>query len=484
VYTNKHVRLDSSRHRTQLAVIATRRLITLALVLRGGALALLAIAALGATAAGPAQAKPIGPCDGPCPPPRPKKSDDRPRGGRQGCDDCSTPRQKLVTVYRNTRAYSTPYLNARSSHEVKPGIYVATCEANSGSRDGNSNPWWSRMREGTWVNNGYLKGGAKMGIGDCASPPNDAQPSLGGRRGCDDCVSPPPPPPRGGRQGCDDCRQPPSPKSPAVAATYVTAMTRGFGDVPVGATRILADTGVKTRDDGVIVVKFFIPNRKAAAGVLRGDDRSWSSDPATATRSRVYLTWDVATGKVAATVSASYVAGGGRPFPALRIDRKSRCGDVQSTDLRSRATNDLYVGRDGAGLRVCMSALNSFTSRWDVGALSVDGALSIAPNSADPSNYDVAFNGNGYPAIEAYYYPRTSPIANTLFLRRVDPAGLGASVDQSGGLGALDLGSYWWCFSAKGRKNDLKSTCGFDPRMINNKRQHDHYDTRLGDSAG
>lgn len=261
-------------------------------------------------------------------------------------------------------------------------------------------------------------------------------------------------------------------------------MKRGFGDLPVGTKRVLADSGVNTRDDGVIVVKFFIPNRKAAGGILQGDDRSWSNDPATATRSRVYLTWHVATGKVSATVSASYVAGGGRPFPALRIDRKSRCGDVKSTDLTSRATNDFYVGRDGAGLRVCMSALNSLTSRVGAGALSVDGALSITPKSADPGSYDVVFNGNGYPAIEAYYYPRRSATANTLFLRRVDPAGLGSPVDRSGGLGALDLGSYWWCFSAKERNSDLKSTCGFDPRMVNDKRQHDHYDTRLGDSAG
>ena len=92
-------------------------------------------------------------------------------------------------MYRNSYAYSTPYLNARRRHPIKPGRYVATCEANSGSRGRHANPWWSRMREGTWVNNGDLRGGAKMGIGYCAAPRSDAaQPSRDGRQGCDDCT--------------------------------------------------------------------------------------------------------------------------------------------------------------------------------------------------------------------------------------------------------------------------------------------------------
>lgn len=141
------------------------------------------IAALG-TAAGPAHAVPIGPCDGACstqtvpaPPPPP-------------------PAQKLVTVYHSTHAYSTPYLNARSRHPLTPATYVAICEANSGSRGPYSNPWWTRLRNGTWVNNGDLRGGAKMGIGDCPAPANDgASQPRGGRQGCDDCSVPAPQPP-------------------------------------------------------------------------------------------------------------------------------------------------------------------------------------------------------------------------------------------------------------------------------------------------
>ena len=443
------------------------RSVGLAMLLRGVALALLTIVALGSSAVGSVEARPAGACDGPCPPP-PKQPASDPRS----CSDCNSgatkPKQRYVTVYRKTRAYSTPYLDALASKPLAAAIYPATWEANSGSRGRYSNPWWSRLRNGYWVNNGDLKGPAKMGIGNCPPPRNDRQP-------------------RGGRRGCDDCQQPANPK-PAVAGTYTVAMARGFGGLAAGARRLVVDSGAKTRDDGVVVVKFFIPNRIAAGGSLQGDGRSWSSDPLTATRSRVILTWDVATGKVATTISATHVVAGKRPFTALRIVRKSRCGHVKSTDLKSRATNDLYVGRDGAGVLLCISALNSVTSRSDVGSLSVDGALSIVPNAAARGSYHVAWGGNGYPAIEAYYYPRRSPTVNTLFLRRVDPAGLGSIVDVSGGLGALDLNSFWRCSSASllppGTSPALKSICFFDNFTINPKRQHDRYETRLGDRAG
>jgi hypothetical protein len=114
---------------------------------RSAALALLTLATLGATAAGPAQAKPLGRCDGPCP--------------------------KLVSVYRSTYAYSTPYFNARRRQPLRPTTYIATCEAKSTSVGPYNNRWWTRLRSGVWVNNGYLRGGVKMGIGDCRAPRND-----------------------------------------------------------------------------------------------------------------------------------------------------------------------------------------------------------------------------------------------------------------------------------------------------------------------
>jgi len=117
---------------------------------RRATLAVVASALLGMTGAGPAEAIPAGRCD-----------------ARPNCP---------VVVYATTRAYSTPYLTARSSHVVRPGNYLVTCEAKVTTtpppgRYGN--PWWSRTREGTWINNGDLKGGVKMMVGDCVAPPND-----------------------------------------------------------------------------------------------------------------------------------------------------------------------------------------------------------------------------------------------------------------------------------------------------------------------
>jgi len=179
----------------------TRNRINRSVLVRRAALALLTIAALGGAAtAGPAQARPLEQCDGPCsPPPKPPTNDPR------SCADCNSgatnhkqkqqeqqnQKQKTVRVYRSTRAYSTPYLDALRSVPLSATTYVATCEANSGSRGRHSNPWWSRLRNGYWVNNGDLKGPAKTGIGDCPPPPNDKQQR---RRGCDDCNVPSPRP--------------------------------------------------------------------------------------------------------------------------------------------------------------------------------------------------------------------------------------------------------------------------------------------------
>lgn len=130
---------------------------------RTAVLALMAVSALGGAVAGPADAKPIGPCDGPCPPKPPPASTPAPK-----------PKPKLVTVYLNTYAYSTPYRNARHRYPLRPTTYIATCEAYSSSAGRFGNRWWTRLRSGVWVNNGDLNGGVKMNIGNCRAPRNDA----------------------------------------------------------------------------------------------------------------------------------------------------------------------------------------------------------------------------------------------------------------------------------------------------------------------
>ncbi len=303
---------------------------------------------------------------------------------------------------------------------------------------------------------------------------------------------------------------PPGNQSAPTSKEYTAAMAHGFGPRPAGATRRTFNSGVTTGEDGVIVAKFFIPNRWAASRSLHGDNRSWSKDPNTARRSRVYLTWDVATGKVSVivnkTTTVKHV-----PVGALPIRSKSRCRDVRSADLkgrygpadpRGRDTNDFYVGPADGGLLLCMSALNSLTSKVRTGALSVDGALSIVPNRAGNrpglGGYRVAFNGNGYPTTEIYYYPRTSSAVRTLFLRRIDPhyAGNQSCVrhtrgrpeprlcDPSGGYAALDSNSYWWCFNGNQTNIHQKSTCTFDANRGGSDRIGERFDTNDGDRPG
>jgi len=174
---------DSGRHRRFGPVLALRHQATLAVLVGRAALVLCVLAALGAAVPSLAHGDP-GPCGGTCPTPPPPPSN--PRGDRVGCDDCSPPKRKLVTVYRSTYAYSTPYLDAARRQPIKAASYVATCEAYSSSAGRYGTRWWSRLSSGVWVNNGDLRGGVKMGIGDCAAPPNDHG-STGNPRGqgCD-----------------------------------------------------------------------------------------------------------------------------------------------------------------------------------------------------------------------------------------------------------------------------------------------------------
>jgi len=114
-------------------------------------LALLAVTALGAASAGAAQAEPRGPCDGACP---------------------------RAKVLYNTRAFSTPYLNARTQVPQKAGIVSVECEAKGAPAGRHNHPWWSRISGRRWVHNGDLRGGAlgRRGIRYCAAPANDAPP--------------------------------------------------------------------------------------------------------------------------------------------------------------------------------------------------------------------------------------------------------------------------------------------------------------------
>ncbi|MDX8151395.1 hypothetical protein SK069_07320 [Patulibacter brassicae] len=263
-----------------------------------------------------------------------------------------------------------------------------------------------------------------------------------------------------------------TPPAPTPSATYRAAQDLGFGAVPHGATRVVRETGARTPDDGVLVLRWFIPNRLAGGRLLRGDGRGFSS--ATSASSRAYLVWDVATGRTSLTVTPTHIALGlpdriwlphcygpvcvprktkvpralqaGREVPALPTVVRSLSG-VRNTDFRSRATNDVAIARSGRGLRVKASLLNSVTNTWGkAGAWSVDYDLTVRYRSGGGYDFDVS--GNGYPALESYYYHRSSTTVHRRFQRRIDPAGLRkpwSLVDPGGGVAALDDASRFRC---------------------------------------
>ena len=188
-------------------------------------------------------------------------------------------------------------------HQGRNWILCQQKGARVNDREGNLNDWYGwTLSDGEpgawgWASPLDARGGDDFGqfagAPDCngAHGPAPSTPGLWGGGGS--APAPPAPAPPG------------QPAPPATAANYAAAMDRGFGVVPAGDQRVTVDTGVVTGDDGVVVTKFFIPAAKAAGGLLLGDERNWSSDPATAARSRFYVTWDVATGKASVTVTHS-----------------------------------------------------------------------------------------------------------------------------------------------------------------------------------
>jgi hypothetical protein len=260
------------------------------------------------------------------------------------------------------------------------------------------------------------------------------------------------------------------------SATYESARSYGFGGAPAFSRRDVVNTGAITGDDGILSMRWFIPAQTAAGGLLLGDNRGFNYLPSAAEKSRATLTWNTATGQVSLTILSSTLISG-QQITALPLSRKSSCASVTSSDLARRSTNDYFVGAEAGGLRVCLSLLNSLTNSIDVASWSVDLSGTILPANPSPAGaggYKFNFLGNGYPAIEATYYPQGEESAHLLFQRRVDP-GVPLNVDAGGGMAALDLASWFRCVNdATGQRS---SVCFWDSSMVNPSRQNDFYFT-------
>jgi hypothetical protein len=207
---------------------------------------------------------------------------------------------------------------------------------------------------------------------------------------------------------------------------------------------------------GVVLVRFFIPSATAAGGLLKGDGRSFSSDPAAPHRAA--LLWDTTSGRVDVRVAGScrkgllgFLYDPRRDCkPALRLVETAR-DDVFDDSDSKRSTNLVSVGGSGASaLDVRFSLLNSYTNSLPgpLGAWSVDQTLTVS-QAPTPSGFALRMVGNGYPAMEAYWLadePGALPL--TIARRDVEHPHVAAykiPADRGGGDAALDRASWATC---------------------------------------
>ncbi|CAB4952310.1 unannotated protein [freshwater metagenome] len=294
---------------------------------------------------------------------------------------------------------------------------------------------------------------------------------------------------------------PPATEAPSPA--WLAAREAGFGSsLPGDVAKSVVQTGARTKDASIIMLRFFIPNGAAGGRLLKGDGRGWSKNPSQSVASRASLFWDTETGRTSLTISPTHLSDklprkfwglkrysfkilGSILLPhqyalpsglyskaALPISMKSSESDVRSTDLKARSTNDAYVSGSGKKITAKISLLNSVTNSIGVGSWSVDDRITIEKKNG---RFAVTVGGNGYPAIEVYRYPKKRSIpTSTLFLRRIHEnafarkfalkagvgiGGFGASVtlktldfgafDPGGGIAALDYVSKLICVSSK-----------------------------------
>jgi hypothetical protein len=247
-----------------------------------------------------------------------------------------------------------------------------------------------------------------------------------------------------------------------------------------------------TGDDGIVLLRVFIPAQNAAGNLLLGDDRGFTDDPSAPFRAEV--AWDTSTGKVAFVVRHSAVgpllasmSAADNPSPPLAMgDPIAALPILSGTDwnqafaVRDQVRSDNRVGIDASApsgeLHIRLSLLNPLTNSdyppgFGLGAWSVDQEATLSKTAA--GTYQLALAGNGYPALEAYYYPHyadtsaTGGPSSVIAKRSVEPAFLGKPLDAGGGMAALDSNSWVQCAdSAPGAfrcQNTITTTTTINP---------------------
>jgi hypothetical protein len=232
----------------------------------------------------------------------------------------------------------------------------------------------------------------------------------------------------------------PAPPRPAVNPAWAAMYSRAFGAMDPRDRRVAVRTAGRNSDDGLVVVRFFIPTRIAAGLVLLGDGRGFTPEPFAS--SRAVLAWDTETGWVSFAVTHSTLVNGSRDdaLPILRLPREP----VWSARDVPRRDNRVWLSAAPSRVDVRMSVVNSVTNQWRLGAWSVDNDLTVFRGAR--GGYSLQINGNGYPAVEVYYYPRYGTEApHTVARRVVQPFYRGKPPDAGGGAAALDRLSWSNC---------------------------------------
>lgn len=162
-------------------------------------------------------------------------------------------------------------------------------------------------------------------------------------------------------------------------------------------------------DRGVIVARFFIHTQEAAMGMLLGDDRGFTDDPASPYRMKVVR--NTATGDVTFTITPSRTTGRriveegglGNVGKPRMIEGDSATIPVDPIYLNSSeswktvfARNIINGDGDANGLNLSIDAVNSLMSIF-----SVDGDFTI--RFTEKGTY-VTRLGGAYPDMEVYQY--------------------------------------------------------------------------------
>lgn len=223
-----------------------------------------------------------------------------------------------------------------------------------------------------------------------------------------------------------------------------------------GESSLTAQGPVVPAQPGVVLLRFFIPGSRAAGGVLKGDDRGYSSDPDASYRVAVY--WDTREGTVMVRVSESCRKG----LRGFAFDPHHPCrhalpivtvpeSEVWRHRDERRHTNIVALRDEPQALRLRVSVLNSYSNTvpGKLMAWSVDEDVALRMGATPRLELD----GNGYPAVEALFYPEGGGVV--MLGRRdiehphVSAVGL-VPFDGGGGDAANDAASWAQCRTAVG----------------------------------